>query len=49
MEEAGDRVNRYVIDKGESSKVICFNQKSYVFGFRSAKGEMAVSTISQPV
>jgi hypothetical protein len=39
MEEARDRINRHVIDKGESYKVICSNQKSHVLGCRSAKGE----------
>lgn len=38
MEEARDHINRYVIDKGESYKVICSNKKSHVLGCRSAKG-----------
>lgn len=40
MEKSRDRINQYLIDKGESYKVIFFfNKKSHVLGRRSAKGE----------
>ena len=39
MAEARDLINRSVIDKGESYKIVCSNQKSHVICCRSAKGE----------
>jgi hypothetical protein len=39
MEEARDFINRFVIDKGESYKVICSNQKSHVLTRQSPKGQ----------
>ena len=37
MEEARDLINRSVIDKGESYKVVCSNKKSHVICCRSAE------------
>jgi hypothetical protein len=39
MEEARDLINRSVIDKGESYRVVCSSQRSHVISCRSAKGE----------
>jgi hypothetical protein len=39
IEEARDFINRTIIDKGESYKVICSNQKSHVLTCRSPKGQ----------
>ena len=39
MEEARDLINRSVIDKGESYKVVCSNKKSHIICCRSVRGE----------
>jgi len=39
IEEARDFINRSVIDKGESYKVVCSNKKSHVLCCRGARGE----------
>ena len=39
MEEARDLINRSVLDKGESYKVLCSNKKSHVLCCRGARGE----------
>jgi hypothetical protein len=37
MEEARDLINRSVIDKGESYKIVCSNQKSHVICCRTVE------------
>lgn len=39
MEEARDLINRSVLDKGESYKVLCSNKKSHVLCCRGPRGE----------
>jgi hypothetical protein len=38
IEEARDLINRSVIDKGESYKVVYSNRKSHILYYRGAKG-----------
>ena len=39
IEEARDLINRSVINKGESYKVVCSNKKSHVLCYHSIGGE----------